>query len=240
MENGRARNAIVNPVTKQMMVPAIADANTPDLALHASTHTGIPTGLKDGGGGVVKLFGAQVSHVREGSTVWNIEGVGATQLTLRRHSDDIAGGTLVLGKARGVATAVSTAVLLNDTIGTLSWSAYTGVTARIIGSIFLQMMEAAPDDTKMGGFIQLACCPVGSIVNTAVLRADHTNGLWYKAAVFLNGSGNHINKVYTVLTKPASGVIGEQITLSDGAGSKRLALWDAVASNWKYPDGVNV
>lgn len=65
-----------------------------------------------------------------------------------------------------------------------------------------------------------------------------SNTLSFAGTVIADASGRLALRGYTVATLPSAGTAGRLIYVSDGAGSRRLAVSDG--SVWRWPDGATV
>lgn len=161
-----------------------------------------------------------------------LNNMAAITLTFTRNTADANAGSIILRKSRGSSTS-PVVVNTNDVIGTVSFRGHTGsgTTYGNAAQMSCQTIDPTPSTTAMGGRLFFSVSPIGSVVQTEMLRLETATGLsMFGANPVIDANRTIIARPYTVgtlPTPPASGII--QVT-DDGGGST-LAFSDG--SNWR-------
>jgi len=118
---------------------------------------------------------------------------GASQVLVRRFSNDASGPTLNLSKSRGTSGSAVTAVQNNDAIGSVSWTAADGAAFFSVAAITARI-DGTPAANDLPTAITFTTTPAGSttgqermridkagnvVVNTAALATTATDGFLY-------------------------------------------------------------
>ena len=149
-------------------------------------------------------------------------------------------------------------LLNNDTIGELAFRGQTTDNANSTGAVSAGITVAAAEDfgaSAAGSTIKIMTTPVGTNAGVTNRLLISSNSIIHNSVVhdFANNSGTPIASlttstaqffvpvtfpVYTIASKPTTGLVGQQICISDSASGPHpngmMAFWDTSNSRWSY------
>ncbi|WP_439816235.1 DUF2793 domain-containing protein [Zavarzinia sp. CC-PAN008] len=207
----------------------------PSLHLAGDPDTGID---QTSGANTLSLIAGGSEQVVVGAWTLLVQGEANAAFAANRYSNSGAGA--FNGRRLRGSLSSPAAVQQNDLVFAHNFSAWGGSLFRVTAQIQATVTETTPSDSAMGGMLTLATTPAGGVSPSERLRIGMDGAVAHRAnATTVIDASSHLGlRSYTVGTLPAAGTAARLIYVSDGTGSKRLAVSDG--GNWRWPDGVVV